>query len=71
MIDKSDNISQDIVFQCIGIILVIIGSLLIYQGPKFLNIIIICVAYITNYCIGYQVIKSEYFEVWMAEIMYT
>lgn len=55
----SNNINTDLLFQIIGTIFVIIGTLLIYQGPKFLNALLVTISYITVYALGYKLVNES------------
>lgn len=59
------HINEDIIFQIVGTIFVIIGALLMYQGATFLNLLIIVTTFVTIYSNIYQWLKSEY-----AQVMY-
>ena len=54
-----DNINTDLLFQCIGAIFVIVGTLLIYQGPKFLNVLLITISYIIVYALGFKLVNES------------
>eukprot|EP01084_Bolivina_argentea_P105796 189459_1 len=54
------QMNQDLLFQFIGLLFVVTGSLLIYRGSTFSNMFMTSLTFVAIYSTAYQLLKSQY-----------